>query len=670
VTDREQIHQLIHSSQEEERLQGLRLLGRSDPRAELALVFRALGDESWRIRKEAVQLFLSLPFAGELAGEVIELLHSEENAGLRNAAVEILVHLGYQAVPFLVEELACTDHDVRKFVLDILGDIGDDSCVRPMINALADPDENVRAAAVENLGKLRAVEAVAPLLSAMTEADLWLRFTILESLARIGQPVPIESLLAFVEEKLLRKALFDCLGRIGGADAAPTLVAGLSDTMRNVREAAILALARIAADEVADVDALLGGLAGSNSALAVGHALDNSNPTIRAASVKLLGRIRDVRFAPQLLSLFDDEVLRESAAAALIGMGRSAACSLLQHWADFDSRMRTYCAFIVGESGCDEGFHLLLDALADADVELRGAAVQALGKLGREDAIAPLAKALLDVSDEVREGATQSLCRLSLRYPDELAQQLRPLLASSDSELRMHVVSVFGQMAGSWVEDCLGLAMKDESPLVRRAAVRASSRRQGGRQLPTLMLALTDEDAEVRRLAAESLGTTEDRKAVPPLELALQDDDIWVRAAAVRSLGRLGGSDVFPPVSQALTDPIGLVAIAAMETLQELDPERAYSSIVDSLEHDDEEVVNAALNLLTASGHRDWLPGAVETLLNHRHWEVRSTFVRTLAALKGGRCRNLLENRLVVEGEALVRDLIQDTLDALQDSGE
>ena len=37
---------------------------------------------------------------------------------------------------------------------------------------------------------------------------------------------------------------------------------------------------------------------------------------------------------------------------------------------------------------------------------------------------------------------------------------------------------------------------------------------------------------------------------------------------------------------------------------------------------------------------------------------------------EGGRCRNLLENRLLVEGEALVRDLIQDTLDALQDSGE
>jgi HEAT repeat protein len=182
------------------------------------------------------------------------------------------------------------------------------------------------------------------------------------------------------------------------------------------------------------------------------------------------------------------------------------------------------------------------------------------------------------------------------------------------------------------------------------------------------MLALTDEDAEVRRLAAESLGMTADRQATAPLELALQDEDIWVRAAAVRSLGRLGGADVFAPICRALQDPVGLVAIAALETLAGLDAWRACPAMVQALGHADEEVVNAALSLLTASGQRDWLPAAIEPLLNHRHWEVRSTFVRTLASLEGPACRPLIEERLLLEGEELVRQLIQEILNDLRES--
>jgi HEAT repeat protein len=262
----------------------------------------------------------------------------------------------------------------------------------------------------------------------------------------------------------------------------------------------------------------------------------------------------------------------------------------------------------------------------------------------------------------------QALCRLIDRYPQEVLHRLRPLLAADDAELRMHVVTIFGQMDSREVEDSLSFAMKDESPQVRRAAVRACTRRSGEDQLSTLMLALTDEDAEVRRLAAESLGLTGNRQAIPPLELALQDEDIWVRAAAVRALGRLGGEAVFEPISRALQDPVGLVTIAALESLHELDADRACPAAIQSLQHTDEEVVNAALNLLAASGQRDWLPPAVEPLLNHRHWEVRRTFIRALATLEGAACRFLLEERLLLEGEELVRQLIQEVLAEMRES--
>ena len=87
-------------------------------------IFQALGDESWRVRKEAVELLSGISISREMIEELIALLRSRDNAGLRNAAVEILVRLGAKAVPVLSPYVKDADHDVRKFIVDIMGSIG------------------------------------------------------------------------------------------------------------------------------------------------------------------------------------------------------------------------------------------------------------------------------------------------------------------------------------------------------------------------------------------------------------------------------------------------------------------------------------------------------------------------------------------------------------------
>ena len=74
---------------------------------------------------------------------------------LRNSAVEALERLGRLAVPVLSLHMDDDDHDVRKFVVDILGNVGDAAAVPLLIKALDDPDPNVSAAAAENLGQDR-----------------------------------------------------------------------------------------------------------------------------------------------------------------------------------------------------------------------------------------------------------------------------------------------------------------------------------------------------------------------------------------------------------------------------------------------------------------------------------------------------------------------------------
>lgn len=157
-------------------------------------LFVAMGDVSWRVRKEAVSLLLGMcPDEGTIEG-IIGLLSSVDNAGLRNSAVEVLEGLESRAVPALLTHLKDDDRDVRKFVVDILGTIGDRSSIPALIDALDDPDPNVSAAAAENLGKIGDLRAVAPLLAALGKNDVWFSYSILGALTRIGEPVPVNIL--------------------------------------------------------------------------------------------------------------------------------------------------------------------------------------------------------------------------------------------------------------------------------------------------------------------------------------------------------------------------------------------------------------------------------------------------------------------------------------------
>ena len=52
---------------------------------------------------------------------------------------------------------------------------------------------------------------------------------------------------------MLRKALFDCFAEIGGPEVIPSLVGGLTDPMRQVREAALCALDRLRSQKISTI---------------------------------------------------------------------------------------------------------------------------------------------------------------------------------------------------------------------------------------------------------------------------------------------------------------------------------------------------------------------------------------------------------------------------------
>ncbi|MDY0268186.1 HEAT repeat domain-containing protein [Trichloromonas sp.] len=658
----------LGSDDEEARIQAVRELADLGSHLPMALLYRAMGDASWRVRKEASETFIGLSRAGELAEDVVELLHAQDNAGLRNVAVDILVRLGSRALPVLHEEITCSDADVRKFILDILGEIGDSASLAVMTEALADSDRNVRAAAAENLGKLRNAEALSPLLEAMEEADLLMRFTILEALGLIGHPLPLERIRGYVEDPLLRKALFDCLGQIDMAEGASLLASGLGDRMGNVREAAVLSLGALYRSQPQAVAEALA-RDSKTADLAMAEALASSRLPVVRAALRLVSLVPARHSLVHLLPWLADEELGRKAARAILSLGRPAVVSLLQDWSNQSERLQAFLCYLAAETGAEEAIEPLLKALDSDNQELVLAAAHALGRLRVVAALPALTEVLRREDAEARRVAQEALGVLAEESPEAFLTALAPLMEDARAETRMAAIAVLGKVNFRMVRPMVFLALKDDSAEVRRSAVSALGGNPDIEQLDALVLALTDEDADVRRIAAEVLGSLRDRRAVDALALALHDEDPWVRATVLRAIGAIGSDRAGSLIREALGDPVGLVCIAALEAWFAFAPDGAFPHLIASLYHDDEEVVGTALALLVTTGRRDWLPAMAEVLINHPHWEVRLRFAQALEQIGGASCRELVENRLLVEGEELVHAQLEQTLESLGEEG-
>lgn len=661
------IQSALLSPDEEVRLSGLQSLYHDDGEERLDLVCAALGDDSWRIRKEAVNLFLALPRTMDSAERIVALLYDEENAGLRNAAAEILVKLGSAVLPALTRAADSPDPDVRKFILDILGDIGDRQATPLLLRLLqTDAETNVRAAAAENLGKIRDTSAVPFMVNALSSPDLLVQFSLLDALGRIGCAIPVAGLVDLGENRLLRKPLFDALGRIGDEAAVTLLVAGLHDPMRNVREAAILALENLVSR---CGEKVLAGQLPATALEGVVTLLASPALPVQRAALAILGRHCDRERAVFLAAYLDDDHLADEVAALLAARGHDVVAGLTVCWAGASDRKKAYLAYLFGATGVENAVALLIEELQAADDFLRTVLLRALGQVGRKVDIAMLAGYLEVPEDDVRQAAVDGLVNIAERFHAPVIDLVRGAFAHAEPPVRQAALQVLGRLDGAESEAALLLAMKDESALVRRSAIYYLDGRNP-QHYQALTLALTDEESDVRRQAIEALAMSADRSLIEPLTLMLQDEDPWVRATAIRALGRFGGVEALAAVRGGLSDPVGLVTIAALETLSEENIPFNQQEIADQLGHADDDIILALLQLLAAAPDHRWLVTWGEKLLGHHHWLVRQRVAELLGHGGTAAEQTLLQQRLLVEEEEEVRDALRQGLASFSVAGE
>jgi HEAT repeat protein len=195
--------------------------------------------------------------------------------GGRRAAAEALGQIGdARAVEPLIAALQNLDWDVRQAAAVALGQIGDPRAVEPLIAVLKDQHGNVRTAAAEALHRLawspdsgaagaaywaakgewgKCVEigapAVEPLIAALKDEDNNVRQAAAGALSQIGDARAVEPLIAALQSRGWGgggRAAAAALGQIGDARAVGPLIAALQSLDWDVRQAAVVALDRLA----------------------------------------------------------------------------------------------------------------------------------------------------------------------------------------------------------------------------------------------------------------------------------------------------------------------------------------------------------------------------------------------------------------------------------------
>ncbi|MBL1212510.1 MAG: hypothetical protein HND52_04015 [Ignavibacteriae bacterium] len=181
----------------------------------LKVISEKIVDNDRGVRNAASALLISNENSA-VPGFITPFIASSDIAA-RNLAGEILIQYGSTAVPSLLEFLPNGNDDDKKFVIDVLGLIGDEKAGEDILKEIDKTEnENVLLACQEALGNIKYLPAVKKLLEQYPLNELY-KPTIIESLGKIGSQEALDFMISIFndEDDLTRFSLIESLGLIG-----------------------------------------------------------------------------------------------------------------------------------------------------------------------------------------------------------------------------------------------------------------------------------------------------------------------------------------------------------------------------------------------------------------------------------------------------------------------
>lgn len=626
----------------------------------IKLLLKAMKDVSWRVRKTAVDILLEgYPVEAYISG-LIGLLYLDDNAGARNSAIETLIKLGKKVTPFLIESFNTQNRDVRKFIIDVLGEFRDKRSLPLMLDALKDEDDNVRASAVEHLGKIGEPAVVNALIEILDSGDLWTAYPAADALGRIGDRRAIPSLIKTLSVKTLREPVLKALSRFSAPETLKHIVPFLEDSSKTIQEEAVKTIKTFYHSGVKEeliakeIKKFFGDRAVD---ILVSHAWSNK-PEVRISAILLLGLMKDENALPPLLELSLEEDLAEDVKRALVFIGKDKPEVILPFFDTVSPYQKRFICSVAGEIASPIFYDILEKLMTDDDGHVRTLAALSISKIGDMRAIKPIKNLLSDIYEDVQEAAVAALSNLKAGLAvDEIIRTL----SDRNHLLRKNSALLLGEVGAVEAVHALGFALKDDDIDVRRSVIKALSLIKTNESVKYLTRALTDENPDIRASAALSLGKIKGRGVSESLSLLLTDTDDEVRAAAVKALGELGDKNTAGRLVRLLSDPSGFVVTSAIESLSRIGGEGARNALVKMLSSEDKEIKRTAIKALAPF---EDIKDNLLPYLNDDDWATRVAAVEVLGMRASGDVRIELEKLLDKEDDPIVRKALEESLDA------
>jgi HEAT repeat protein len=573
---------LLQQAEPEARRVAVQQIAKVQGREVPELLLVALGDDDWRVRKEATVVAPVLTRREEVIAALVAALEDTVNIGLRNAAVEALVAIGPDAIYATVDALGRLDADARKLAIEVLGGVPDGRGTAALVRALQDEDANVRVAAAEALGKAalageesRAV-ATDALVATLSTSDAFLKMAVLDSLSRLESRLPWSLFAPYIDDPLLRR--YAIAAAVGSREpaAVKALARATGDASPTISREALVALGEVIAGACDEPhlleharEALRYNTKGhTNARRAAG---DGEDGRARSGALLVLGLLGAPSDVAALVGALGDDDVAERADLAIRLFGVNVVQPLLtaarKARPDVHAAALALVASLEGASVV-EVRKALRKGLEDPSIEVVSCAVESLGPLGDAHDLRRLAKLVWHEDERIAAAATNAVCELAARHVEAARNLLRDAKSGHDP----------------LVLGCILLG----------AIASTQSLREDDVEL--LQRALSHDQPQVRRAAIDALALAGGEAAAGAVIFALADEEHDVQLAAARALGRLGRAETLVGVVRDTRDPV--LAATALRALGDADPDRALASARPLVAHADAAVACAAVEAI------------------------------------------------------------------------
>jgi len=624
----------------------------------IRILLRAMEDMNWRVRKTAIDILIEEHQVDKFIGGLIHLLHRDDNAGARNSAIETLIRLNKKATPFLIEAFKTSNRDVRKFIIDVLGEYEDNRSLPIMLDALKDDDENVRATAIEHISQVGESSVVDALIEILESDDIWTAYPAIDALGKIGDRKAIPSLIKALNKKNLMVPTIKALSSIADPMTLKYIVPFIEDSSKTLQEETIIGIERFYHKGVHEevITDTVKKLLGDKVLETLIEHIWSPKPDVRISAILILGMMKDERALTPLLEMSQDENFREDVRRALVFIAKDKPESLLSLFETNNIYQKRFLCEVADIIASPVYYKTLEKLLKDEDGHIRSLAAIAISKLGNLKAIGHLKTLLNDPYEDVQEAAVNALYNLRSGLS---VTELLDMLDEPNPIRRKNVALLLGRIGATDAVPALGFVLKDVNVGVRKAVIEAFSYLKTEESIKFLILALTDEDPEIRVLSALSLGSIGGEGILESLVLLLFDADSNVRVAVAKALGMLKDTRAVKLLIELLTDENGLVITTAIESLAILDGDEARDALRRMLSSEDPEIRRTVIKALVhfSDVDKELLP-----FLKDDDWATRVAAVEVLGKKAKGTIRRELENLLDIEEDPIVKRAVEESL--------